>query len=282
MSSASVPATASEKSGKGQPYSSLGPGRSPGVMKPDVLAFGGSRKEPFWILSTQPGQTAPTAGTSYASPVALRTAIGVRAYLGSIVQPIALKGLMIHHSNDSEHHCHEVGWGRIPSDIEELITCGPGTAHILYQGTLEAGKYLRARIPVPNGPIAGKVSISATFCYATETDPQDTVNYTRAGLDIKFRPDKTKRTKRDGKIPMHPDTVPFFQLKQIYSSEEELRRDAHQWETCVKRTRGFFWDQPQRSRFRHSLQRSEGRRTLRERQADSLFPRGDGSREECA
>ena len=225
---------------KRAPYSSLGPGRSPGVMKPDVMAFGGSRKEPFWILSTQPGQTAPTAGTSYASPVALRTAIGVRAYLGSIVQPIALKGLMIHHSNDAEHHCHEVGWGRIPSDIEKLITCGPGTAHILYQGTLEAGKYLRARIPVPNGPIVGKVSISATFCYATETDPQDTVNYTRAGLDIKFRPNKTKRTKRDGKIPTHPDTVPFFQLKQIYSSEEELRRDAHQWETCVKRTRGFL------------------------------------------
>jgi hypothetical protein len=225
---------------KRAPYSSLGPGRSPGMMKPDVLAFGGSRQEPFWVLAPQTGQTSPTAGTSFASPFALRTAIGVRTYLGSVVQPISLKALLIHHSKDGDHHCYEVGWGRIPSDIEELITCESGEAHILYQGTLEPGKYLRARIPVPNGPIPGKVSITATFCYATETDPQDTINYTRAGLDIKFRPDRTKRTKRDGKIPLHPDTMPFFQLKELFNSEEELRRDAHQWETCVKRTRGFL------------------------------------------
>ena len=228
------------KKWKRAPYSSLGPGRSPGLMKPDIVAFGGSRKEPFWILSSEPGQTTPTAGTSFASPLALRTAIGIRTYLGSIVQPIALKSLLIHHSQDGTHHCHEVGWGRIPSDIEELITCGPGTVHILYQGNLEAGKYLRARIPVPVGSIAGKVEIAATFCYATETDPQDTVTYTRAGLDIKFRPDKAKRTKVNGKTPLHPDTMPFFQLKKLYTPEEELRRDAHQWETCVKRTRKFF------------------------------------------
>ena len=221
-------------------YSSLGPGRSPGVMKPDVMAFGGSRKEPFWILSSKNGETVPTAGTSFASPLALRTAIGVRTYLGSIVQPISLKALLIHHSDDSGHHCHEVGWGRIPTEIEEVITCGPGTAHILYQGVLEPGKYLRARIPVPHGPILGKVAITATFCYATETDPQDTANYTRAGLDIKFRPDRAKRTKREGKIPLHPDTMPFFQLKELYNTEEQLRRDAHQWETSVKRTRRFL------------------------------------------
>jgi hypothetical protein len=222
------------------PYSSLGPGRSPGVMKPDVVAFGGSQQEPFWVLGKKGGEAVPTAGTSFSSPLALRTAIGVRTHLGSIVQPISLKGLLIHHSDDATHHCHEVGWGRIPSDVEDLITCGPGTAHILYQGALEAGKYLRARIPVPHGPIPGKVSITATFCYATETDPQDTVNYTRAGLEIKFRPDRTKRTPRDdGGIPEHADTMPFFQIKKLYNTEE-LRRDAHQWETCLKRTRSFL------------------------------------------
>ena len=229
-----------KKKWKRASYSSLGPGRSPGVMKPDVLAFGGSRQEPFWILSRKRGETVPTAGTSFASPLALRTAIGVRTYLGPIVQPISLKALLIHHSDDSGHHCHEVGWGRIPSEVEEVITCGPGTAHILYQGVLEPGKYLRARIPVPHGAIPGKVAITATFCYATETDPQDTVNYTRAGLEIRFRPDRTKRTKRRGKIPLHPNTMPFFQLKELYNTEEQLRRDAHQWETSVKRIRSFF------------------------------------------
>ena len=221
-------------------YSSLGPGRSPGLMKPDVMAFGGSWQEPFWILSRKSGETVPAAGTSFASPLALRTAIGIRTYLGSIVRPISLKALLIHHSDNASHHCHEVGWGRIPTEVEEVITCGPGTAHILYQGVLEPGKYLRARIPVPHGPMAGKVVITATVCYATETDPQDTVNYTRAGLEIKFRPNRTKRTKRDGKIPQHPDTMTFFQLKKIYNTEKPLRRDAHQWETSVKRTRSFL------------------------------------------
>lgn len=228
------------KKWKRAPYSSLGPGRTPGIMKPDLLAFGGSRREPFWILDSTPGQAVPIAGTSFASPLALRTALGIRTYLGSIVQPIALKALLVHHSEDAGHHCHEVGWGRIPGQIEELITCGPGKVHVLYQGTLEAGKYLRARIPVPSVAMDGKVEISATFCYATETDPQDTVTYTRAGLEIKFRPNKSKRTPQNGKIPTHPDTVPFFQQKSLYSSEEELRRDAHQWETSLKRTRAFL------------------------------------------
>ena len=136
---------------KRAPYSSLGPGRSPGVMKPDVLAFGGSPHEPFWIVGRKGSKTVlvPTEGTSFASPLALRTAIGVRTYLGSIIQPISLKAMLIHHSDAAGHHCHEVGWGRIPSEVEKMIVCGPGAAHVLYQGTLEPGKYLRARIPVP-------------------------------------------------------------------------------------------------------------------------------------
>ncbi len=222
------------------PYSSLGPGRSPGIIKPDVLAFGGTDENPFWVLShKKPGHTSAISGTSFASPFALRTAIGVRAYLGPIVQPLALRALLVHHSEDKDFHPHEVGWGRIPSDVEKLIICPPGTAHVLYQGELEAGKYWRLRIPVPSGPMKGKVTISATFCYATETDPQDPINYTRAGLEIKFRPNKSKRTPDPkGKIPDNPDTMPFFQLKEI-NTEADLRRDAHQWETCLKRTRSF-------------------------------------------
>ena len=56
-----------KKKWKRASYSSLGPGRSPGVMKPDVMAFGGSRQEPFWILGSKDGETVPTAGTSFAS-----------------------------------------------------------------------------------------------------------------------------------------------------------------------------------------------------------------------
>ena len=226
---------------KRAPYSSIGPGRNPGIVKPDILAFGGCSQEPFWVTNrNKPGYTTPTIGTSFAAPNALRTAIGVRAHLGSVIKPIALKALLVHHSRDSGHDPEEVGWGRIPSAIDDLITCGPGEAHIVYQGELEAGKYIRAKIPLPKGPLKGQIEISATFCYASETDPEDPVNYTRAGLDIKFRPDRTKRTPgKDGKVPKHADTDSFFKLKALYNTEAELRRDAHQWETSVKRTRKF-------------------------------------------
>ncbi len=226
---------------KRAPYSSLGPGRNPGIIKPDILAFGGCGAEPFWVVSRdKPGYSNPITGTSFAAPHALRTAIGVRAHLGSVIKPIALKALLVHHSRDSGHDSEEVGWGRVPSAIDDLITCGLGEAHIVYQGELEPGKYIRARIPLPKGPLKGQIEISATFCYASETDPEDPVNYTRAGLDIKFRPDRTKRTPgKDGKVPQHADTDSFFKLKAMYNTEEELRRDAHQWETSVKRTRKF-------------------------------------------
>jgi len=56
----------------------------------------------------------------------------------------------------------------------------------------EPARVLRARIPLPATGLFGNVTITATFCYATETDPQDPLNYTRAGLEVSFRPDKDK------------------------------------------------------------------------------------------
>lgn len=229
----------SSKNWSRAPYSSIGPGRSPGVVKPDVLAFGGSTKEPFWVPDLENSDRAlPIQGTSFASPLALRTAIGIRAYLGSVVQPIALKALLIHHSEPREEEQREVGWGRIPTDPEQLILCPDGTVHVLYQGTLEPGKYLRARVPLPATGLHGTVGITATFCYATETDPQDPLNYTRAGLEIAFRPNKDKFTQTEDGPSKNPSTKAFFSSKR-YANEDELRRDAHKWEPCLKASKNF-------------------------------------------
>ena len=126
-------------------------------------------------------------GTSFASPGALRAALGVRAYLGPVIQPIGLKALLVHHSNDGGHDPREVGWGKVPVDVEELITCADDTAHVLYQGTMDASGFLRMRVPLPTAGLTGRVRISATFCYTTEVDPQDPLNYTRAGLEMCIR-----------------------------------------------------------------------------------------------
>jgi hypothetical protein len=59
------------------PYSATGPGRSPGFVKPDVLAFGGSTAEPLPVYSPLAGGVVAVGGTSFASPLALRTAVGL-------------------------------------------------------------------------------------------------------------------------------------------------------------------------------------------------------------
>jgi len=221
-------------------YSSIGPGRRPGFIKPDLLAFGGSAAMPFWILNhTKPGFAASVQGTSFASPNALRAALGVRAYLGPVVQPIGLKALLVHHSDEGEYDAREVGWGKLPHGLDDLITCPDDTAHVLYQGTMDASTYLRLRVPMPAAGLKGKVTIAATFCYATEVDPQDPFNYTRAGLDITFRPNNDKFSTTSFGQSKQPTPKTFFSCK-AFATEEELRLDSHKWETCLKASRTFF------------------------------------------
>ena len=92
-------------------YSSVGPGRSPGVIKPDLLAFGGSDSEPFWIVDPRRhGRAFPTRGTSYASPDALRLATGIRAHFGRLLTPLALKALLIRLQPPDRVRLRSLGW----------------------------------------------------------------------------------------------------------------------------------------------------------------------------
>ncbi|HKP02856.1 MAG TPA: S8 family peptidase [Chthoniobacterales bacterium] len=222
-------------------YSSFGPGRSPGMVKPDCVDFGGSESEPFNVVdSTDPTRLDVTMGTSFATPAALRTAIGIRSYLGPIMTPLALKALLIHCTECDTDDRTECGWGRVAQSIEDHIICPDGTARIIYQGELTPAQFLRAQIPVPTSEMKGKVGIRATFCYATRTDPEHPGNYTRSGLDVKFRPHDQRFTVRPGAdvAPGQPDSKPFFQLRE-FSNESELRRDAHKWETTLHRAKFF-------------------------------------------
>ena len=211
-------------------YSSVGPGRSPGLVKPDVLAFGGCRREHFYVYEpkTLPRPVA-IKGTSFATPATLRLAVGVRAHFGERLSPLALKALLVHAADDAGLPRSEVGWGRLPDQIEDLVICPEGTARVVYQGTLEPARYVRARIPLPAEQLQGMVRISATFCIASTTDPQDPSNYTRAGLDVVFRPHAEKFDREDS---VNPKSEAFFQLRD-FSTETELRHQAHKWETTM-------------------------------------------------
>ncbi|WP_229702007.1 S8 family peptidase [Serratia marcescens] len=216
-------------------YSAMGPGRSPGVMKPDLVAFGGETTEYFHVLSKgEKPVVSPERGTSFAAPYALRSAVGIRSILGSELSQLAIKALLIHASKPLEHPCTEVGWGKLPENLSEVIISPDGVARIVYQGELKPGKYLRAPVPIPDGGLKGTVNLTATFCYATATDPQDSASYTKAGLEISFRPNDAK-VKEGSK---NADTAGFFDLKK-FSTESERRSDMGKWETVLHSTKNM-------------------------------------------
>lgn len=214
------------------PYSSVGPGRSPGLVKPDVVSFGGVDGNKFKFVFPGP-VIAEDCGTSFSTPATMRIAAGLRAFFGDDLTTTAIKALIVHSADQANHPQEEVGWGLVDSDIERIVKCGDGEVKVLYKGKLEPGRVLRAPIPLPDGQLSGKVKIKATFCYSCTTDPHAPGEYTRAGLDIKFRPDKDVYDTN----PLYPKTDPFFS-RHAKSNEQELRNDAHKWDAVRKAEKG--------------------------------------------
>ena len=221
-------------------YSSVGPGRSPGLVKPDMVDFGGSDGRPFLTLDLAGKNIlTPTAGTSFSSPAVLRMGSGVKAHFGTALNSLAIKTLLVHCCETTEISAIEVGWGRIARTLDEIVLCDDHVMRVVFQGTITASKYIRVPIPLPSGDLKGTILIKATICYATSVDPHHPDNYTRSGLIPIFRPNKNKF--KDGAA--HPVTKPFFSKSQKSSTpltEEELRADTWKWENCVHATNRFL------------------------------------------
>ncbi|RYD55625.1 MAG: S8 family peptidase [Sphingobacteriales bacterium] len=218
-------------------YSSVGPGRSPGIVKPDLVDFGGSVGRPFLTLDAITGtKLTPTGGTSFAAPATLRMGIGVKSHFGNSLSPLAIRALLVHCAEPTDIDRFEVGWGRVSRSVNDIVVCEDNVMRVVFQGTIRASKYLRAPIPLPNIPLKGNVKLKATLCYATACDAHHPDNYTRSGLEVTFRPHKDKKRKvQPGEpIPLHPISKSFFQKEQkSFLTEEELRRDAWKWENCL-------------------------------------------------
>jgi hypothetical protein len=224
-------------------YSSVGPGRSPGIIKPDGIAFGGSDGEPFIVLAARPGLvTEESQGTSFAAPFTLASSLGVRAQLGTELSPLSIRALMVHRADPGEHGRPEIGWGRFESDAGRLITCEDDEALVVYQGILPVGEHLRARVPVPSEPLRGKVQLSATLVIAPEVDPEYPGAYTRSGLEVAFRPNSTRFTEyEDGRRSAHPRSKSFFSASNMYGAAEfVLRDDGHKWEPCLRHIQKLY------------------------------------------
>ena len=215
------------------PYSAKGPGRSPGLIKPDVVFFGGTIEEPFLFAGLN-GQVLQEVGTSFATPSLARMAAGMKAHFGTYLSPTAIKALLVHSAETDGHPRLEVGFGRVPDVLESMILCAPGTARILYQGKLRPGGMLRAPITIPSA-LRGDVIVRATACYSCQTDPNTPGDYTRAALDFYFRPNSKKFREdknRPGKKSKHPATAAFFSVHD-HMPEHERRLIGQKWNTVM-------------------------------------------------
>jgi hypothetical protein len=216
-------------------FSCVGPGRCPGIVKPDGLAFGGSDLEGFMALG--PGLSLrAVAGTSFAAPSVLRAAAIVKAKAGQAITPLGLRALLIHHANFQKTDRREdIGWGRFVVDPGTLLTCEDDEAIVLFQGELPIGEHLRVPIPLPEGEISGRVTLTATLVIAPEVDPEYPGAYTRGGLEVMFRPHEDFYTEhQDGKRSTHPRTTSFFTRNLNGTAEYQLKEEGQKWEPCRK------------------------------------------------
>lgn len=224
----------SDKDGQGwnrASYSSIGPGRLSGYIKPDLVTFGGSSSDLFWFADHENvGYAIPDAGTSFATPLALRTAVKIRTKFGSNLSPLGIRTLLIHSSILEDKDMKEVGWGILPTDVDQIVMCGDDCIRVLYQSQLNPSEWMKIPIPLPDRTLKGMVEIKATLCFATPTDPEDAVNYTRSGLEVVFRPHSGKRSKPE---QVYADSQSFFKGSILHGDleEDEHRRDSHRWET---------------------------------------------------
>lgn len=236
-------ATCTSDSWKRALYSAVGPGRSPGLVKPDLIAFGGCDERPFYAI-TEHGKAEATQGTSFSAPFVGRMAAGLKALFTDQLSQTAVKALLIHHAEDNEHPQVEVGWGRVPSNIADLTECPDNVATVVYQGNLEPSRYRRFPLPYPMGGFEGRVTIRATFVTATSVDPEDSINYTKTGVGITFRPNTIGHP---GFYEYKGQTIErsvhqsksFFGSSLMFQTEQELRDDANRWESVVRNEKRF-------------------------------------------
>ncbi|TOB64655.1 S8 family peptidase [Vibrio parahaemolyticus] len=213
-------------------YSCVGPGRRPGYVKPDALYFGGDDTEKLELITLGDYELKSITGTSFSTPLVTRAAALIDLATDGKLDVATIRALLIHSTGRNELDRSQCGWGRINGNIEEILYCSENKVTCIYQGTLEKASGVRAAVPFPEelSNMKGKIELDATLCFYTDVDQQHTVSYTRAGVEVTFRPNFYKL----GKDSSEPNTRPLFNKKNILGDEQTLRRDAHKWETCYK------------------------------------------------
>ncbi|WP_019601220.1 S8 family peptidase [Teredinibacter turnerae] len=222
-------------------YSSVGPGRRPGFIKPDALYFGGEKEgggAKLNIINIADFSVEQVFGTSFSAPLVTRLAALLDAYTGGKFSAATIRALIIHSTKLHARETKDCGWGLIDGEIDNLLFCSDKKVTLIYQGKLENLSGVRAAIPYPTvlNNLNKRLKLESTICFFTEIDPHHTVSYTKAGIEATFRPhfDRFNLNKETGELSSEAATRSLFTRKKVLGSEQTLRKDSHKWETCYK------------------------------------------------
>lgn len=170
-------------------YSSVGPGRWGSRIQPLGVQFGGSDTNKFPLLASN-GTFLEATGTSFSAPLVTH-AFSELAINLPVVNTNILRAFGVHFSERPRRRHKilqpEVGYGRIPSDFLRYMTCTPNETHVLFRDDADRNEISAYRLPIPRG-INGQLQLRMTLSYLSPVEPAEATEYTKASIDLAFRP----------------------------------------------------------------------------------------------
>lgn len=171
------------------PYSGRGPGRPGARIQPSVMAFGGTSARRFGRVRPNGDIFRDHHGTSYAAPLVTNVLARLSSQLEGRSDLNTLRALAVHFAEKTDGQLLvDVGHGRLAADVDDLLRCAPNQATVVYQGVIKRDEVRAFHLPVPNTLTKGLVDVRWSLAMTTATDSAEAGEYSKAGLELKFRP----------------------------------------------------------------------------------------------
>lgn len=240
-------------------YSCNGPGRAGSQIKPDVLGFGGSARDPFYVRAASSPQTIAlegVCGTSFAAPFVGQSAAMLLHGVDNeaVLRPQTAKALLIHDAAMNGPKCDSTSWGISDDSAESMLSCHDYESTIVFNGDITFKTGVMLPVPFPeNYSSKGQTDIFWTIVYSSAVVPSSPDEYTLAGTEVHFIPNKYKYDfiKKEGKKIVGRQTVDIRDSAQVfllqkdgwtctpnnkaktYKKEIELRKEG-KWDTVFR------------------------------------------------
>ena len=200
--------------------------------KPDVAAFGGDRQDGMVVYSSH-GRV-KKYGTSFATPWITRKLAYLIQRMG-FSREVA-KALLLDAAkgwNTHEQYSDLIGFGVVPTKIEDILRTSNDEIKFVVQGRSEAYETYAYTIPIPMVKDRFPYVARATLCYFPKCSRSQGVDYTDTEMDLHFG-----RLKKNGKVQsidnnLQGDDAPHALF------EKDVREKYRKWDTVKHISEGI-------------------------------------------